>query len=365
MIRLLLLPPALLLVALTHYVTASPPATTARCVEVARVPATDSSFPPTVLSISPQAAQVAVRIRTGTFSDLKDELKLYDTIEKQWVEPPIKAPAGEQLESILFSPDGQWQLAFFLGPRMHRALRIYHAPEMREVAAVQTEGYLLAPTAFSADNKLLVRPDPRQGSKPFSFAVVDLETGEVRSTLNIELRLLSHGMFHRIAFTPDGKWVYSNQNDRVLIWEVATGELVTYWSWTGTGAVAALGATPDGRLIRVLMQEGSIVSFDTSSNPHSTTEGRLDVPEVDQREPRRSPFQNEWSFNETGFSPDASHVLNSKGGNIREYNVDSGKLVRLLTLPEDAAAVDFSARQGDLVPAIMKDHSVAIVRIPP
>ena len=133
----------------------------------------------------------------------------------------------------------------------YSGVRVYHAPELRESYAVTCDGYGLSPTAFSADGKLLVRPEPPKGDKPFSFVVVDLETGAVRSTLHVELKLLSFGMFHRIAFTADGKWVYSNQDDRVLVWEVATGQIVTYWVWTGTGAVDALGSTADGRFIRV------------------------------------------------------------------------------------------------------------------
>jgi WD40 repeat protein len=196
----------------------------APCTEVVRVPAAESRFAPNVLSLSPAAARVALSVRTGTDDDLKDVLKVYDTGTKQWVEPAVRVPAGEELQSLIFSPDGQWQLAHSLGPRLQRALRVYRASDLRECFEVKSDGYGLSPTAFSADGKLLVRPEPREGDKPFCFVVVNVETGAVRSTLHIELKLLSFGMFHRIAFTADGKWVYSNQDDRVLVWDVATGQ---------------------------------------------------------------------------------------------------------------------------------------------
>jgi hypothetical protein len=229
---------------------------------------------------------------------------------------------------------------------------------------VKTDGYGLSPTAFSADGKLFVRPEPPERDKPFSFVVVNPETGAIRSTLRVEPELLASGEFHRLAFTADGKWVYGNQDTRVLIWDVARGQVVTAGEWAGTGAVAALGSTPDGRLVRALMQEGSIASFDVSVTPPRAAVSRLDVPAVDPKELRMIPFDKPWSFNRAVFSSDAGRVLSDAGGKINQYDVRSGKLSRALTLPANAAAVQFSAAQGDLVPVHMNDKSVAVVRIP-
>jgi WD40 repeat protein len=307
---------------------------------------------------------VALSVRTGTVDDLKDGLRLYETATKQWVEPGVKVPADEEVQSLVFSPDGKWQLTYSLGPGVQRALRMYHAADMRQCFSVKSDGYGLSPTAYSDDGKLLVRPEPPERNKPFCFVVVDAETGAVRSTLHIKPELLAFGEFHRIAFTADGKWVYSNQDDRVLVWDVATGQIVTYWVWTGTGAVAAIGSTADSRFIRALMQEGSIASFDVSVAPQKAAVNRLDVPTVDPKAPRMVPFYKPWSFNRAAFSSDGMSVLRDSGGKIDVYDLPAGKLSREFTLPANAAGVQFSAAQADLVPVHMKDNSIAVVRIP-
>jgi WD40 repeat protein len=332
--------------------------------EVAQVPPAVPQRWANVLSVSPNASQVALDIRSGGDGEMTQELKLYDTVAKKWVDPQFTVPADEKLMSLLFSPDGQWQLAHFLRPRLERSFRVYRVRDMREVIAIHTEGHEISPAAFSADGSLLVRPAPREGDKPFRFVVVDLATATVQSTLQIDLKLLSHGMFHRIAFTPDRKWVYSHQDDRVLIWNVASGQMATYWTWTGTGTVAAMGSTPDGRFIRALMAEGSVASFDTSTTPLGQQVSRLDVPPVNPKEGRIQPFVKPWSFNQADFSTDAASVMRDAGGKIDVYDLQSGKLVRTITLPAGVEKVDFKARHGELVPVHLRNGSLAIVELP-
>ena len=76
------------------------------------------------------------------------------------------------------------------------------------------------------------------------------------------------------------------------------------------------------------------------------------------------PFNRPWSFKRAAFAPDGASVLSDAGGKIHIYDVQTGKLSRVLTLPAKAAQVDFLPRQGDLVPVYMQDKSIAIVRIP-
>lgn len=342
----------------------SGPVPTVPGTEFAKVPPAVPQRWANVLSVSPNASQVALDIRSGGDGEMTQELKLYDTVAKKWVDPQFTVPADEKLLSLHFSPDGQWQLAHFLRPRLERAFRVYRVPEMREVTSIQTAGYELSPAGFSADGSLLVRPSAQEEDQPFSFVVVDLSTATLQSTLQIDSKMLSHGMFHRIAFTPDRKWVYSHQGDRVLIWNVTSGQMVTYWTWTGTGVVTAMGSTPDGRFIRALMEEGSVASFDTSTTPLGQQVSRLDVPPVSPKEGRSQPFVKPWSFNRADFSADAASVMRDAGGKIDEYDLQSGKLVRTITLPAGAEKVDFRARHGELVPVHLRNGSLAIVELP-
>jgi hypothetical protein len=363
----------LMLAAMVSCDSEPPPPPATAVTEVARIALAGAA--PQVLAISPTGSRVTVRLRgsgggggSGSGGDAKESVQVLDLETQQWVESANPATVDERLDAVTYSPDGRYEARLFLLPRLHRAMRVHRLPDAHECFALETNGHALTPVAFAADSKSFLRPDPPARGKPFAFVIVDPDTGSIRATLQLNPQLLAQGVFHRIAFTPDGKWVFAHQDAQVVIWNVATGQVAGEWRWPGTGAVAAIGCTPDSRIVRALMQEGTVADMQLLSTPLKASVNRLSVPKLDPKEPRRIPFDKPWSFIRATFSPDAARVLRDAGDRIDVYDVQSGALTQVFTLPAGATQVNFEARQRDLVPVSVQQeggHAVAIVRLPP
>jgi hypothetical protein len=338
------------------------------CVEIARVPTNElhSQSPPWGLSFWPNTSLVALTARLGEYPDVRDTVKIYDTKVGKWIEPTIPLGSTETLTGVTFAPNGAFLAAFIEQPRMRRALRVYSAPEIRECFAVSTEGYSLGPVTFSDDGKKMVRPAPREGRRPFSYVILDPHTGIEQRRLTIDEDVLQFGAVGEMGFTPDAEYVYAHQDDRVLVWATSSGNLIINWQWSGTGAIAELGCTPDSKIIRALIQEGSVASFDVR-DPGNAKIARLDVPPVPPNEPRMIPFERSWSFRRAAFTSNGASVLRDAGGKIEMYDLDTGKMVRLFTLPPGAVTAELTRMRNNICPVYIRSalgYAISLVRLP-
>jgi hypothetical protein len=233
--------------------------------------------------------------------------------------------------------------------------------------ATRTDLHGLAPITFSPDGKSILFPTPPDEKGHFALAVVNVVSGAPRATFPIDLRAISQGVFRHVAFTPDGSFVYGHQAKHLFVWNVATGQVTTEWNWLGVGDIATMGCTPDSHVIRALMEDGTIASVDLPAANNVRT-GRLNVPAVSKNQPPHIKFETSWSFNRAAFTTDGFSVVRDAIGQLHVFDIQSGGFARAITLPSGAGPVDFTARQGDLVPVSVRapgSESIAIVRLAP
>ena len=303
----------------------------------------------------------------GDVSTATELLKIYNTTNKQWERAAVPVPENQKLVALHFSPDGRFQVGLFIGSQPHRDLRVFRMQDQGEMFATKTDLHGLAPITFSPDGKSLLFPTPPDEKGRFAITVVNIVSGAPRATFPIDLRTISQGVFRHMAFTPDGNFVYGHQADHLFVWNVATGQLATEWNWLRIGDIAAMGCTPDSRTIRALMEDGTIASIDLPAASNVRT-GRLNVPPVPKNQPPHIAFETSWSFNRAAFTQDGASVLRDAVGRLDVFDMQSGNFARTMTLPSGAGQVDFTARQGDLVPVHVRapgGDSVAIVRVAP
>jgi WD40 repeat protein len=141
----------------------------------------------------------------------------------------------DSLESVAFSPDGQYLAA----GTITGLVKIWSVSTNREVATLRHEGdTTISHVAFSADGRLLMVQGPRR-VHVWNFA----GTAERR-----ELAGHAAGVT-AVVFSPDGAWLASSSWDRqVRIWDAATGEL-THTLPDFRDSIQTIAFTPDRHLI--------------------------------------------------------------------------------------------------------------------
>ena len=98
----------------------------------------------------------------------------------------------------------------------------------------------------------------------FSAQIIDLQSGEVVSTLTGHTNMLN-----ALVFAPDGSQLYSGSSDgSVIIWDVS-GRMISPFEPTGAddlpAEVLGLGISPDGKTLITIPFEGNATAWDTLS----------------------------------------------------------------------------------------------------
>lgn len=323
-------------------------------VEEAHIPISELQSPTRiVVGIAADGSKVAVRTQLGSPGQEKSAVKLYDTVGKRWIDHELTVGAQDGIEWFNYSPDGRF-IASVIEREGDLTLRVVNASDMTECFSMSGDAVRPFPAIFSADDSKLLH----------SFNVVNPATG----ALIRRLRLPEGKSFQErdMAFTPDGRFVYVACDTGVLIWDAAVGKILIDWDWNGTGGIAAMGASLDGSVVRALMEEGSIATFDPT-RPKSIKVTRLDVPTADRNEPHQVPLMKDWTFNEAAFTPDASRVLRFSGQQIDVFDVANGELLQHVTLPAGTHEVFFDFLPMGVIAAYTRANSVdnvVLVRLP-
>lgn len=304
------------------------PKKTEASIEVAHIPISELQPPtPLIVGISSNSSRVAVKTQTGPIGQEKPSIRLYDIARKEWIDHGLSAGAGEGIEWFNYSPDGRF-LATLIDKDGHLTLRVFNASDLTESFSVSGEVLRPFPAVFSADGSKVLH----------SFNILSSTNG----ALIRRLRLPEGKSFQErnMTFTPDGRFVYVPTDTGVLIWDATVGKILVDWEWDGTGGVAAMGASLDGSMVRALMDEGSIATFDPT-RPKNVKISRLDVPKPSPNEPKQVPLMKDWTFNEAAFTADAARVIRFHGQQLDLFDVANGKLLRNISLPAGTNEVFF------------------------
>lgn len=151
------------------------------------------------------------------------------------------------IEDVAFSPDGD-MLAFGVGDG---TLRIADMSTLDVVQSVQLNALQITDVVYGPDGAQVAAA----GGFPDNTAtLVDASSGDVT-------RLSGHdGAVTAIAFAPDGRVVTGGDDATVRFW--VDGESVA--RWTVDDWVTDLAFTPDGSVLAVALQDGTVQVWDST-----------------------------------------------------------------------------------------------------
>jgi hypothetical protein len=212
----------------------------------------------------------------------------------------------------------------------------------------------------------LIRPG-RDAGGAFAFEVVRLSDGSTLARVIPDRGQLARGSFHELLVPTLADHLLTRQDQWVVGWKLPTGEQTLDWTWTGTGAPAAMTPVPGSMHLRVAMQEGTVVTLDYTSS-REVSRVRLDLPAVEPGAPRQIPFIRPWSLQNVAFSGDAQIVLKSEPGRIIRWDVRTGRKLKPVSIIQGPRAF---AYMGSMVAGVVvvnksgdRRSDLSIVRVP-
>ena len=197
-------------------------------------------YPADFVRMSPDGEQFATIRHLGDWHEGEYEVKFWDVITGEC----LKTLTIQKKKSLMGSatlglaPDGQ---TFAFGIWGSSAIRVYD--KERGKLMRQIKGYLSHTANFSCDSRLLAigaSATPFEGDNEFqqppAFVVVfDLESKEVKHIL------AGHELFvQHIHFSPDAKHLAASSNDKTIVWNLETEEIIDTPS-TGIGGIYSRG----------------------------------------------------------------------------------------------------------------------------
>jgi serine/threonine protein kinase len=246
--------------------------------------------------------------------------------------------------SIAFSRDGR----FFHSARRDQTIGMFSTEDGREI------------TRFAAGRMFPVRcmalsPDNRVAL--FSGADDSLRLRDAQSGSELR-RLFGHTMVTTVAFSHDGQWIVTGEQDKtVRLWEAATGREVCRFT-KHADEIACANFAPDGQSIIVMTVSGDIYLWATHSGrqllylpPDETTYDALSVSISDDRQrlvggelkqvkaaenefrrriKRLDVGQIPYGSAQAVFTPDGQHVASvNLDSTIRLWRVADGKPLQI------------------------------------
>jgi len=212
------------------------------------------------VSYSPDGTTLAVGI--GNAVSLRDAKSLEEFTPPRRLEGHLG-----QVFTLSWSPDSSLLAS---GASNENTIRIWNIRDGRQVRVLNGHTDWIRVVAFSPDGKLLA-----SGSIDTTIKIWDVATWSLLSTLRGHA-----GFISTVAFTPDGRSLASSSNDgRVLLWDIVTGAQRSGFSFTSepdltTGAplwATGLSFSPDGKLLAVGEENGSIQLLDTTTGENKRT----------------------------------------------------------------------------------------------
>jgi RNA polymerase sigma factor (sigma-70 family) len=198
--------------------------------------------------------------------------------------------------------------------------------------------------AFSPDGKLLASEDNER-----RVAVFDASTGKVVHSLESE-----KGTGQGVAFSPDGKLIATGEDKAVNLWDVTTGKRVR--SVQGrNGKVACVTFSPDGKMLVAGSADGVLRLHDVNGGSvvvtiHAHKAGISSVA-----------FSPDGKTLATGAADGVLKLWNWEGEAIRTLSQDDKKEVNYVTFTDKGtvqAGDRFDALLGELIKAKKADDQI-------
>lgn len=192
-----------------------------------KLPAAISKAGISALAFSPDGKKLAVgfsRAWVSSDDDVYDyegkkvgagTIALIDT-QTNRVERHLRTGRGEQINSLVYSPDGR-QLLTALG---NRRAEIWPLAESAPPKILQSHVLQVTGAAFTPDGKTVIT-----GSDDATVKIWDAVSGKGRNTFTV-----NQGQGYCVAISPDGKTLATGSDDKdVRLWEIAGGKVQTVW----------------------------------------------------------------------------------------------------------------------------------------
>jgi WD40 repeat protein len=315
-------------------------------------------------------------------------------------QPFNKLPIGDfiNVSSLAFSPDGKILVMGFLGD-VKDGFDLVDVSSGQIIATIPTTGGVLS-FAFSPDGKILATM-----SSEMEIILWDVDSMQpIR-----EAMLPSYFHTGKIAFSPDGKTLASGVGDRIILWDVASGQ-PTNVPLTGQQDIVSIAFSPDGKSlassgsvinqwdIDTLQLVWEIVGNQSSSsqvvafNPNGktlvsgSTDRSISVVDVENGQPIYEPLLVHMGWvTDLAFSPDGKTLAScSKDGTIILWDMieekknskpplgENGQLISTAISPdgkylavgyEDGNIIVQDAASGQTIGKMLLGHNTSVLKL--
>jgi len=222
--------------------------------------------PPQMLQArtGPPALSLAYSRDGRWFASLTDTTRVRDTTSAEGARI-LDAPRATV--PLVFSPDGRW----LLGSCPDAVACLWSTEDWQPARQLPGREELQS-AAFSPDGSLLVSAQRIGGG----FRLLDVERWDAPTWIGRHEAALRE--VARVAFSPDGRWLATQGNDALRLWDV-TGRRLALEAEVGRGD--ALAFSPDGKL---LLHGGesdrpgvAAVAVDAAGRPQLTPDSRFQL----------------------------------------------------------------------------------------
>jgi RNA polymerase sigma factor (sigma-70 family) len=212
--------------------------------------------------------------------------------------------------------------------------------EWRLMAATQVGQAPVTSLMFAPGGKLLVANGGKLDSPELLF--LDVPSGKIAAGWQVNLAV------RHVAFSPDGKRLASVEGipGVAVVRSADTGKQVRLWATQGV-RVHSLAFAPDGKVLALGTQDGSVLLW-PSDQAVDAKEKQLSVEKA--------------AVDAVAFTPDGKRLVTAGDGNVRIWDVASGKQV--------TESVDWSRGKRDIavspdgkIVAIARANSVQLFEI--
>lgn len=206
-------------------------------------------------------------------------------------------------QSITYSADGKMLAVGGYDGAGQGKIRVWEAAKGKQLHEWSGQQGSISKIVFSPNNKVLASLADNQAS----ILLLDTATGKELRKHNV-----ASGMLVSFAFSPDSKsLVYAGQGDGVCVMEVASGKELRHLEGTKQG-IFSLAFTPDGKTLAAGGQNNLIQMWDTTNWRELRPYGGHDA-----------------AVSSIAFSPDGKRILTtSSDRTIRVWDSFSGKEIR-------------------------------------
>lgn len=247
-------------------------------------------------------------------------IRLWDPIKGK----QLREWAGQQgnITKVLFSPNNK-VLATLTNNQS--AVQLLDTTTGKEIRRHTVDSGMLLAFAFSPDSKKLAYAGHTEGIR-----VADVSNGKDARQLDGT----KQASFFTLAFTPDGKTLAAGgQGNVIQMWDTTTWREVRPYGGHD-GAVASVGFSPDGKRILTTSADRSIRVWDTLTGKEIRRMAGTEPEEGQQV--GSAAFSSDGRLLATSTLKIDPMTQMAQEGQVKLWDLESGKLVRKFTVPEVA-----------------------------